>query len=107
MRKSSVFSRRHPAGRRLAAASSPRALLPRLPLDDVGHRLGVGGIFKRLAKFFFVQRLGDLGGGVEMFLELAWGAEEEHAGCDRLLAGRAEGDALLGPGDGPAPSAHQ
>src|SRR5512138_1610868 len=95
-----MFIRRHAAKGCVAAASLPQALLPRLPLDNIEHGLGVGSFFERLPKFLFVQQLGDLGERVEMLLKLALGNEEEHDERDRLVVERVEVDALLRPAKG-------
>ena len=68
--------------------------------DDLEHGLGVGGVFERLAEFSLVQKLGDVGERVEVFLKLALGNEEKHDEVDRLVVERIELDPALGAAQG-------
>ena len=66
-------------------------------LDDGAiHGFGVRGLFERFAKIFFMERFGDAGEGVEVFLELSLRHEEEHGEVDRLIIERFEIDPLRG-----------
>ena len=66
-------------GGRLAAS------FPGLSLDDLVHGLGIGSHFERLAKLLSVQQFGDLGQGVQVFLELALRHQEKHHQIHRLV----------------------
>ena len=54
-------------------------------LDDFHHRLGVGGLFEGGTEIFIVQKLGDVGEGMKMFLKLALGNEKKHDEMDGLV----------------------
>ena len=57
---------------------------------------GVGGLFEFLAKFLDVKKLGDVGQGVKMFLELALRHQEKHDQIDRLIVQRVKIDPVGG-----------
>ena len=69
--------------------------LRRILLDNFVHGGGIGGLLKLLSKFLDVKKLGDIGQGVEMFLELALRHQEEHDQIDGLIIQRVKVD----PGD--------
>ena len=49
-----------------------------------------------MAEFGFMKQLGDIGKGVEVFLELALGHQEQHHELDRLIVQGVETNALFG-----------
>ncbi len=71
-----------------------------LALDDGVHGGGIGGVFQGLAQFFTVEEFGDIGEGMEVFLELALGDEEEHDEVDGLVVEGVEVSAVLGSAEG-------
>src|ERR1035441_4015917 len=68
--------------------------LPLAP-DDLQHGVGVGRLLQGLAKFGFVEELGDIGQGVKVLLKLTLRHEEEHDQLDRLIVQGIEVDACL------------
>lgn len=68
--------------------------------DDAHHGCGIGSLFESVAKFLIVKKLGDIGEGMEMLLELALGNEKEHDEIDRLIIERIKIDALFGTAKG-------
>jgi hypothetical protein len=78
---------------------SPSLLLPEFA-DDAEHGFGVRGFFEGLAKFHFVQELGYVGQGMEMFLKLSLRYQEEHDELDGLIVQRVEVDAFIGTTEG-------
>src|SRR5215472_11588110 len=77
------------------ARLSEQSLLSVL-LDDIEHRLGVRGLFERLAEIGFVEELGNVGERVKMLLKLTLRHEEQHDELDRLVVERIEVDPFLG-----------
>ena len=65
-------------------------LLSPLFADNAQHRLGIRRLFQRLPELGFVQKFGDVGKRVEMFLELALWHKEKHDELDRLVVERVE-----------------
>jgi hypothetical protein len=75
-------------------------LLFALIADYLEHGFGVGGLLERLAEFGAMQQFGDIGEGMEMFLELALRDEEEHDQVNGLIVERVEVDAGAGTAKG-------
>lgn len=71
-------------------------------LDNPKHLVRAVGLLERLAEFFFVKELGDIGQRVEMLLELTLRHEEEHDQVDWLIVQGIEID----PSPGTAEGAH-
>ena len=67
------------------------ALIP----DDLQHRLGIGRLLQRLAKLGFVKKLGDIGQGMEVLLELPLRNQEQHDQVHRLIVLGVKTDAVL------------
>ena len=83
------------AKRALHYHDATSVLFTRLLLDDVVDGLGISTVLERLAKFFFVQQLGDLGERMKVLLKLALrNKEEDHQG-DRLVIERVEINAIF------------
>ncbi len=59
------------------------------------------GLFQFLAKFLEVKKFGDIGQGVEMFLELALRHQEEHHQIHRLIIQRVKTYPLARTSDRP------
>ena len=53
--------------------------------DDLEHRIRIRRVFERLTEFGFVQKFGDVGESMEMFLKLTLGNEKKHDEVDRLV----------------------
>ena len=71
--------------RKIARPCGPRQLAVRRVLDDLDHRVGVGRLFERDPEIFIVKTLGDIGEGVEMFLELALRNQKQHHQMNGLI----------------------
>ena len=61
--------------------------------DDAQHRVRIGRLFERLAKFGFMKELRDVRQRVEMFLKLTLRNEKKHDEIHRLIVERVEVDA--------------
>ena len=64
--------------------ASPFALVP----NDLQHGCGVGRLFEGLPELGFVQEFGNIGQGVQMFLELTLRHQEQHHQVNRLIVQR-------------------
>ncbi len=56
--------------------------------DDFDHGLGVRSLLERLAEFFIMEQLGNIGQGVKVLLELPLGDQKKHDQIDRLIIQR-------------------
>ncbi len=57
----------------------------RVSFDDLEHVLGAGRLFEGLSQIPVMEKLGDVGEGVKVFLKLALGHQEKHDQFDRLV----------------------
>ena len=71
------------------------ALRTPLPANNLEHALCIGSLFQGLAKFGFVQQLGNIGEGMQMLLELALWHQKEHDQVDGLIIQRIEADSFF------------
>src|SRR6266508_2831865 len=71
-------------------------LLPAVSADDVKHHLCVTRFLEGLSEFIFMEQLGNVGQGMEVFLKLALRNEKKHDEFDGLIVERVEVNSFPG-----------